>query len=134
MPHTQPTLNAIAQAWIAYWHAPENSAEREALSWAGDREYDLVREDPDQAWQLILKILQQDSSNEILEVLSAGPLEDLLAKHGERVIEKVESEARSNPSFATLLGGVWKNSMTDDIWSRVQDISDRRGWDGISEA
>jgi hypothetical protein len=98
-----------------------------------DREYDLTLEDPEQLWNLILEVLRRDSAVHIQEVLSAGPLENLLATHGASVIGKVESEARSNPLFARLLGGVWKNKMTDEIWARVQAVWDRRGWDGIPE-
>jgi hypothetical protein len=49
------------------------------------------------------------------------------------MIERVETEARSNPLFAKLLGGVWQNEMPDHIWRRVQAVWDRRGWDGIPE-
>ena len=67
-------------------------------------------------------------------MLSAGPLEDLLAYHGHLIIDRVEAEARRKPLFAKLLGGVWQNIMPDDIWTRVQAVWDRRGWDGIPEA
>lgn len=127
-------LTRLAEGWIAYWSAPENSQERDNLSWVSDQEYDLMEKDPEQVWRLILEILRRNSSNEIQEVLSAGPLEDLLAEYGETVIEKVEAEAKSNPIFAKLLGGVWKNSISDNIWARVQAVWDRRGWDGIPEA
>jgi hypothetical protein len=64
-------------------------------------------------------------------VLSAGPIEYLLAKHGEQFIKRVEKETKADPFFARLLGGVWKNAMTDSVWSRLQAVCDRRGWDGI---
>jgi hypothetical protein len=35
-------------------------------------------------------------------------------------IDRVEELARKNPRFNYLLGGVWKNMMTDDIWFRVE--------------
>jgi hypothetical protein len=95
-----------------------------------DRGDDLVRRDPDSAWFLILEVLRRDASPQVLEILSAGPLEDLLAKHGPSVIERVESEARANPPLASLLGGVWRNAMTQDVWDRVKAVWDRRGWDG----
>ncbi len=124
----------LARAWITYWNAPEESSEREALSWVSEREWDLVRHSPQEAWQLILAVLERDKSIEIQEVLSAGPLEDLLAKHGESMIATVEAEARSNPYFARLLGGVWRNAMSESIWVRVQGVWDRRGWDGKPDA
>lgn len=130
---TNAEINKLADGWIAYWNAPEDSQERESLQWVWDSEYELMQGNPDLIWQLILEILRRDSSSKIQEVLAAGTLEDLLAKHGNNVIERVEAEAKSNPTFAKLLGGVWKNMMTDDVWSRVQAAWDRRGWDGIPE-
>jgi len=134
MPQQNPDLGRLAEQWIEFWLLPENSPEQDALSWVTDREYDLVRESPDEAWFLILEILRRNNSSQILEVLSAGPLEDLLAKYGERVIGAVENEAKANPSFATLLGGVWRNSISEGVWSRLEQVRDRRGWDGNAEA
>lgn len=131
---TDAELISLAEGWIAFWSAPEGSQEREALDWVWDKEYDLMQQEPDEIWRLILEILRRNSSDKIQEVLAAGPLEDLLAKYSSGVIERVEAEAKSNPMFAQLLGGVWKNSMTDDIWARVQAVWDRRGWDGIPKA
>ena len=102
MPQQNTDIGHLAEQWIEFWLLPENSPEQDALSWVTDREYDLVSENPDEAWFLILEILRRNSSNQILEVLSAGPLENLLAKHGERIIDAVESEAKANSSFATL--------------------------------
>jgi hypothetical protein len=82
---------------------------------------------------MILSIRSRDQSIHIEQVLSAGPLENLLALHGEGFIDRVESEAQRDPSFAKLLGGVWKNRMSDEVWQRVQAVWDRRGWDGIPE-
>ena len=86
------------------------------------------------AWQFILATLARDSSDKILGMLAAGPLEDLLARHGRTVIARVETEARRQPLFAKLLGAVWQNAMPDDIWARVQAIWARRGRAGIPEA
>jgi hypothetical protein len=66
-------------------------------------------------------------------VLAAGPLEDLFGWHGAQFIGRVEQEARNDPSFAQLLGGVWKSTIPENIWLRVQAVWNRRGWDGIPE-
>ena len=124
----------LAEGWISYWLAPPDSALRESSSWAIDREYQLVRDDPEAAWFLILEVLRKNCSTRILEVLSAGPLEDLLAQHGERMIAAVEREAKSNALFASLLGGVWRNAISEEVWSRVQAVWIRTGWDGVTEA
>jgi hypothetical protein len=131
---TDLQIIGLAEGWLAHWRAEEGSREREASMWASERVWDLARNAPEDALHAILAILSRDGSTEILEVLSAGPLEDLLAYNGEAIIAKVEAEARRNSAFAGLLGGVWKNRMSDHVWARVQAVWDRRGWDGESEA
>jgi hypothetical protein len=74
-----------------------------------------------------------DQSTETMQSLSAGEIENLLSSNGTEIISLVEDEARRNPNVAKLLGGVWKNQMNDEVWSRLQAVWDRRGWDGIPE-
>jgi hypothetical protein len=54
-----------------------------------------------------------------------------LAKHGDSFIDRIETQARFDSKFAKLLGGVWKNRMSDANWNRLQAVWDRSGWDGI---
>jgi hypothetical protein len=124
----------VVRDWIALQHAEEGSPEYERLLDAHDLVSDLVEESPDVGWLFVLEVLRIDSSTAVRETLSAGPLEDLLARHGAQMIERVEREAQSNPQFASLLGGVWKNAMPDHVWERVQMVWDRRGWDGVPAA
>jgi len=102
--------------------------------WATEEEHDLFFDGKsEELWQLILKIHERDHSIAIQQVLSAGPIEDLLSKFGERYIARVEDKARKDPAVAKVLGGVWQSDMPDEIWIRLQAVWDRRGWDGISE-
>lgn len=130
-PHVDPNLVA---GWIALTHSDSGTPEYNQHIWADHHVWELCSGDPEAAWQFILAVLEMDRSNPIMENLSAGPLEDLLAKHPQQVIEWVEQEAKTNLHFASLLGGVWQNAMPDDIWARVQAVWDRRGWDGIPAA
>jgi hypothetical protein len=69
----------------------------------------LPREDPELCYKVILqalRIVPADPGNSIFQALAACPLEDLLAAHGAAMIERVEVEARRNPEFNLLLGGV----------------------------
>ena len=129
---TQQELLTLADAWIRYRHAPSGSAEREEAAWATDL-YELEYNDPETLWELILAIHARDQSSWIQGPLSAGPVENLLAMHGDKFIGRVETEARRDAAFAHLLGGAWKNTMSDDVWQRLQAVWDRRGWDGIPE-
>ena len=58
----------------------------------------------------------------LVAVLAAGPVEDLLAKHGGEFIDRVVELARKDPKFNYVLGGVWRSSIADDVWERVQSI------------
>jgi hypothetical protein len=88
--------------------------------WAFEALYEASHKNPDLCWELILQILHTPHADSVAEVLAAGPLEDLLALFGPQVINRVEETARKDPLFKDLLGGVWKNSMSEEIWNRVQ--------------
>jgi hypothetical protein len=129
-PLSNDELNQLADAWIRYWYAPKGSSIRNELSGATDL-YELEYHNPEDLWRLILLIHGRDQSSRIQEVLSAGPVEALLAKHGDSFIDRIETQARLDSKFAKLLGGVWKNRMSDANWNRLQAVWDRSGWDGI---
>jgi hypothetical protein len=131
---TEEALNNLADAWVRHWQAPKGSEELSETFWAIEEEHDLFFDGKsEELWQLILKIHERDHSIAVQQVLSAGPIEDLLSKFGEQYIERVEDKARKDPMFAKVLGGVWQSNMPDEIWARLQAVWDRRGWDGIPE-
>jgi hypothetical protein len=81
--------------------------------------FDAVHDSPEVAWVAILRILERELNDEQRSLLAAGPLEDLIAMHGSQFIERVEHEARQNPRFNYLLGGIWQNQAAPEIWQRV---------------
>lgn len=97
--------------------------------WAVDEILDMTLNAPQSLWEIVLEILGKNPPNEVLEVLAAGPLEDYLSQLGDSVIEQVEAEAARDRRFKSLLGGVWKNAMSDQVWARVQACWDRSEWD-----
>ena len=123
----------LVRAWIAMQKAERGTARHDDLFWSVSNLWELTHKEPDTALDVILTILQVDDSSKIQENLSAGPLEDLLVYHGPKMIERIEREASRNHSFRMLLGGVWKNVIADEIWSRIQMCWNRTGWDGIPE-
>ncbi len=127
-------IQKIADAWIEMWTHDVDDPKREKFSWVDDFEYEATHEKPETGIELILEILRRNPGTEIIEVLAAGPLEDLLAYHGEAIIDRVEVEARTNGAFASLLGGVWQNAMPDSVWERIMGVWDRSDWDGNPRA
>jgi hypothetical protein len=61
-----------------------------------------------------------------MAILSAGPLEALLRRHGPRIINRVERRARRDANFTRLLGHVWKDTLSSQIWTRVQSVCERQ--------
>jgi hypothetical protein len=94
--------------------------EREDNFWAFQAFDDISRSDPELCWELILQTLHTPHTDSVKEILAAGPLEDLLARFGPQFIDRVEAKVKEDPEFKDLLGGVWRNSMTEELWARVQ--------------
>ena len=119
---TDGERNKLAKAWIALQTTPQNSPEYNSLFWSYKQSYDLIRENPIEAWNLILAIWSLDQSPATKQSLSGGLIEELLCYHGEFMIQHIERQAKADRSFAALLGGVWQNTMTNDVWNRLQDV------------
>jgi hypothetical protein len=118
----------------AFNTAERNSQEQFDTAWADTKSLDLLLEEQyEDLWNLIMAIHFLDQSDKIMGILSAGPVEDLLGQSGERFIGRMEEKAKSDPRFTRVLGGVWRNDMSEDVWARVQAVWDRTGWDGIPE-
>lgn len=119
---TDTSVQASAREWIDYWEAYERTGkfpetDEDSVTWV------LFRGDMETRWSIILEILRlikPVASNPLFQSLAAGPLEDLLSAHGAPLIERVEILARRDPTFRLLLGGAWKNAMSQDVWDRVQ--------------
>lgn len=115
----------LIRTWIERYTDPALVAKSRAQVpderfWVWEQLDALCRNDPELAWSVVLEILERTHSTQALECLAAGPLEDLLAEHGNRLIELVEQEAQQSSAFRGLLAGVWQNTMSDDLWLRVQ--------------
>ena len=117
----ETNLDQIVNAWIAAEHAECGSPEHEANWWAYEQVTDWFHErQGESVWRFITAAYKRDLSDKVFATLAAGPLEDLLAEQGPEFIERVEELARKDPRFNHLLGGVWRNTMTEEIWQRVQ--------------
>lgn len=116
----------LAQVWINLYEIIESegdeSTKARELYWSHEKLDDLCWRFPKKAFAIILEILNKTDRDFVLDNLSAGPLESVIARHGNEVIDLVEREAKSNNRFCELIAGVWKNTMSDDIWLRVKKI------------
>jgi hypothetical protein len=116
----------LATSWLVLQTAPEAGSAREDLAWVVEKVWDLCDDAPNDAFEFILAVLDRDISSATMAILSAGPLESLLRKHGPRIIGRVERRARRDANFTRLLSHVWKDAMSSKIWARVQCIRERQ--------
>lgn len=112
--------------WIALHHLTEESEEYNRHLWAERKLSELTRIEPDLCWELILSILSRDRTERTLANLAAGPLEDLLSAHGERLIDRVEDRAQRDAIFRQVLGAVWQGDMSDNLWNKIRILSTRK--------
>ncbi|WP_051938874.1 DUF6869 domain-containing protein [Luteibacter sp. 9135] len=110
----------IAKGWIAMHLEAEGSEAQDASFWAYTALDDLRHDDVERYWNIINEIRRLNDSDEILSNLAAGPLEDLLANSGRDFIDRCEALAKTDDRFRLMLGMVWKNTIPDDIWTRIE--------------
>ena len=116
----------LVASWLMLQTAPESRTAREDLAWVVEKVWDLCDDAPNDAFEFIVAVLEQDVSSRTLAILSAGPLEALLRKHGPRMISRVERRARRDVRFTRLLDHVWKNALSSKIWDRLQHVRERQ--------
>ena len=109
-------------AYLELAALPEDSPEKDKLSWAFDEMWTVLKTDPELAWRIVLAACEEEMLPEVAAFFAAGPLEDLLVNHGPVVIDRVVSEAQRNPKLNFLLGGVWQRTIPKEIWERVAEV------------
>jgi hypothetical protein len=107
------------RAFVSYWETTTSGGTDEDNSWIGDCVSELEREAPSGALYVILLALDALKTSEVLAVLAAGPMENLLCNCGPEIVGSVEEIARRSPKFRLLLSGVWGRSRMDkEVWRR----------------
>lgn len=115
----------IVRGWVEMHRAVKGSDAQNANFWAYMALDDLRDHDLERYWRIINEIRHLDDSDAMLSNLAAGPLEDLLVTSGGAFIDRCEALAKSDARFKFMLGMVWKNDISDDIWERVRLASSR---------
>jgi hypothetical protein len=105
----QRSDSEIAVAWLA----------NAQTFWALEELSKLCDGEPERAWPVVRRLVELATSEDDLANIGAGPLEDLLAKHGPGLIERIEEAAKTDASFKQCLSHTWQNAMQPDIWARV---------------
>jgi hypothetical protein len=116
-------IKNMAESWVLMHHAKEGSSAYTENFWAFDALSNLCDNSPEQCLAVINKIILIDASDVVLSNLAAGPVEDLLVKHGEQVISSVIQLAKKSTDWEKMLGAVWKNDISDHVWQQLKSVA-----------
>ena len=110
----------LISGWKDLVLSKPGSQEHDKSFWAFETLDRLCDEEPLHCWNIITKICEGTDNEEVLANTAAGPLEDLLVRHGKSVIGKVEHWAAQDRKNRRVLASVWKNAIDDAIWIAVK--------------
>ena len=120
------TIEDLARSWIRYQEAWEKSGGPcracTELQWAYNLAEDLVVDQPELSWELILSVRRFNRSEMIEQMLAAAIFEDLMSMHGSKLIDRVVAEAKRDPTFLGVIRGSYRANMSDEIWSRLKAL------------
>jgi hypothetical protein len=125
------TPREVAEHWLAF---------QQCRKLLGDAAYDdsmgaqhfkyaslfaaWAHDQPELTWATIVEIWQRvdRSDMDVLAVLGAGEVEDLLCNYGEDWYPTIERFCEVEPEFKTVLRMVWQSSMRPALWQKIQDL------------
>jgi hypothetical protein len=93
--------------------------ERPQYEWAFDEIWELTVSDPERAWPLAVLIIQRTPEDFRLMASAAGWLQNILAHHGPKFIDRVEALSRSDPHFRKFLFMLNSRAVPAEIFTRV---------------
>jgi hypothetical protein len=97
------TSMMLAGTWVA--HVTNEAA------WDEMRE--VVDDDRERAWRLILAMVGCAPDYDVLATVAAGPVEDLIDRHGDWAMPMIAGEARNNVRLRICLGAAYSELPAD---------------------
>jgi hypothetical protein len=83
------------ETFLAYVSAVDTSMEVDDDFWAWELLTSLVQDDPDQAFHVLMQVIDR-APEALLFVVGAGPLEELIDTHFVSLADRIETELRAN--------------------------------------
>jgi hypothetical protein len=119
-------ISELAEGWLRLQYSKIDTAEYASNFWAEGDMWKLKEIHPEMCWEAIVAIIRTDSSDFILGNLAAGPVEELLARHGPRLIERITSDSKRNQQIPKMLKSVWRNDIDQETWSKIAQLAGQR--------
>ncbi|MDR5654576.1 DUF6869 domain-containing protein [Ruixingdingia sedimenti] len=123
LPEGDLPVARLAERWLGYLRA---TMEAEAPQdhpefWTFSLLCDLADTAPDLCLDTVLAALALCGTAEEAALIAAGPLEDVIARNGPAVIDRIEAAAAASPRFRHALTGVWpQGSAGTPLWRRIE--------------
>jgi hypothetical protein len=113
---TDEEIERWATTWIEAQKVPKIPTDHPSW-WAveqfmGTGDYEPTAEE---CWATILAILSRKPDQAAIGMLAAGSLVDVVSNHGAQLIDRIELEARRDPAFRHILGGIWRHGASQEI-------------------
>jgi uncharacterized protein DUF6869 len=111
---TPSELEDFTARFIREWTVLREGSRADRLAFEHRRDsagevFDRLLDDPpdlSSAWAIILSLIDHAPDDAALAFIAAGPLEDLIHRHGQSLGEELVSQARRDARFRQALGGV----------------------------
>jgi hypothetical protein len=106
----------LTAGWWEYWHLAQGSrSQRKALelgepagAWAARSAVeDAVNAGGVEALRVIAALLETAPDSSSAGLVAAGPLEDLVHKHGDVLVDEIDRLARQSPKFRQAMADIW---------------------------
>jgi hypothetical protein len=108
----------VSREELAATYLRHYSLRRQQDWWAWEEVDSLVRLSPSEAWEVTRILVNTAPSDEAIAYVAAGPLEDLLKKHGPLIIDCIENECQRNERLQLALSGVWGLDRSNPVFDR----------------
>jgi hypothetical protein len=86
---------------------------------------DLVDNDAEAAWSILLELVQRARTSHQLGMIAAGPLEYFISTHWQEWIGRVEVEARRDRRLRYCLSGINASTLPEAYAARVRRLANR---------
>ncbi len=122
------SVDAYARHWVAFQSGSVDFDDEMDEPLDAVIDGGLANSDPHRALDVVIRILdliRDDLSGGLGQhtgILAAGLTEDIIRRHGEFVIERIEAIAHARRDFADVLGGV-AMAASDDVWRRIRAVA-----------
>lgn len=109
-------LRSAIEAYYRYFKLAGKEEKEAFLTTHGDSVelFFFTYEDPDLGIALVALAASMFDDREFMFLIAAGPLEDILQKPNEEIIERVVIEARKNARIRWMLTGIFLHAISDD--------------------